>query len=175
MKILKYIGITVLGLVAIFIAVGLAVHSFSYEASVVVNAPPQKCWSVLHDTSRMNRWMNGFQRLTLTSGEWMKPGSSYEIVLQQDKLYIMPEKLIDLKEPEWATYQLTNDVLTSDYTFRLTGQGLKTEIKAAYKVTGTNVIWRSILFLSKSYLQQEAQKQMDLLLLEIETGEVEFD
>ncbi|MBY0436337.1 MAG: SRPBCC family protein [Cyclobacteriaceae bacterium] len=175
MKILKYIGITVLSLVAIFIAVGLAVPSFSYEASVVVNAPPQKCWSVLHDTSRMKRWMNGFQRLTLTSGEWMKPGSSYEIVLQQDKLYAMPEKLIDLKEPEWATFQLTNDVLTSDYTFRLTGQGLKTEIRAAYKVTGTNILWRSILFLSKSYLQKEAQKQMDLLLLEIETGEVEFD
>lgn len=175
MKIVKYAGIALGALVVAFICLGLFVPAFEYSSSVRVNAPVEKCWSVLHDTSRMKKWMPGFVRLTLKRGEPMSPGATYEIVIRQDKLYVMSEILKEVRVPEFATYELTNDVMKSEYDFKLISKNSQTEITSHYKVTGNNLIWKSILLLSKSYLQSESQKELVLLKIEIESGELEFD
>lgn len=175
MKIVKYAGIALTVLALTFICLGLFVPTFEYSSSVQVSAPAEKCWSVLHDTSRMKKWMPGFVRLTLKSGEPLSPGARYEIVIRQDKLYVMPEILKEVKVPEFATYEMTNDVMKSEYDFKLISKNSQTEITSHYKVTGNNVLWKSILLLSKSYMQSESKKELELLKIEIESGDLEFD
>lgn len=175
MKILKYLGIVMLTLVLAFLSLGFFVKSFEYSTSTSVVAPPEKCWVVLHDTTRMKTWMHGFKRVELKSGQDMQPGAVYEITVVQDKRYIMRETLKEVKAPTFAAYELTNEVMKSDYNFTLVSRNGMTEITSHNRVAGNNLIWRSILFLSKSYLEGSSQTQLDLLKLEIETGEVEFD
>ncbi len=175
MKLLKYLGILILTLLIVLLSLGLWVKSFEYSSHVLVMAPPEKCWAILHDTSKMKTWLHGFKRLTLKSGEHMHAGASYEIIIVQDKSYVMNETLRAVKAPTFAEYELTNEVLKSEYTITLVPKKGITEITTEYRITGNNLMWKSILFLSKSYLEAESQTQMDLLKLEIETGGVEFD
>ena len=170
MKILKYTGITITLLIVLFLGVGLFIPRFEYSASTQVNINPEKCWTILHDTTRMKKWLPGFVSLTLTKGEYLQVGSVYEIVLLQDKLYRMQETMKAVNPPQWVSFVLINDVMKSEYSFRLTGNSTQTEIQSHYTVTGNNLIWRSILLLSKSYLQKNAQDQLDSLKAVIETG-----
>ena len=175
MKILKYFGIVIAVLLAIFLSLGLLTPSFDYSAEVSINAPVQKCWDVLQDTSRMKKWTPGFKSLTLKSGNHLQAGARYEIVILQEELYVMQEKITAVKAPESISFELKNDVLTSVYDFKLVSRDSKTELTAHYHVTGSNLIWKSVLSLSKSYLKDAAQKQFELLKVEVETGELEFD
>lgn len=169
MKILKYAGITVVALVISFFGLGLFVPSFDYASVVTVNASPENCWAALQDSSRMKNVMPGLVRITLKRGEHLKAGAEYEIVIRQDKIYIMQETLKEVRPPEWAAYELTNDVMTSVYHYQLIPKSSQTEIHNLYQVTGNNLVWKSILFLSKSYLQQASQLQLDMLKKEIES------
>ena len=175
MKILKYLGIVMLALFLVFLSLGFFAKSFEYSTSISVMAPPEKCWVILHDTTRMKTWMHGFKRLELKSGKDMQPGAVYEITVVQDKRYVMRETLKEVKAPTFAEYELTNEVMKTEYNLTLVSRNGMTEITSHNRITGNNLIWRSILFLSKSYLEGASQTQLDLLKLEIETGEVEFD
>ncbi len=172
---IKYLGIVVTILLAVLISLGLAIPSFEYTSVVSINASPGKCWAVLHDTSRMKKWVSGFERLTLKSGNHFQAGAVYELIIRQKERYVMREVMKEIKAPELASFELTNDVLRSEYDFMLAPKDSKTEITAHYSITGNNLMWKSILVLSKSYLQDEAQTQLDLLKIEIETGDLEFD
>lgn len=172
---IKYLGIVVTILLAVFISLGLAIPSFEYTSVVSINASPGKCWAVLHDTSRMKNWVPGFERLTLKSGNHFQAGAVYELIIRQKERYVMREVVREMKVPELANFELTNDVLRSEYNFMLAPKDSKTEITARYSITGNNLIWKSILVLSKSYLQNGSQTQLDLLKIEIETGDLEID
>lgn len=73
---------------------------------------------------------------------------------------VMNETIKDVNEPVSISYELNNDVLKSEYTFSFKGDSTSTTIGSHYKVTGCNVIWKSILFLSKSYMMSSVQEQM---------------
>ncbi|HRI80473.1 MAG TPA: SRPBCC family protein [Cyclobacteriaceae bacterium] len=170
MKILKYSVIVIVVILILFFSIGLAIPNFEYSTRVQVHAAPEKCWKVMHDTSRMKKWLQGFVSLTLIRGENFQPGSLYEIVLVQDKEYRMQETIKEVRPPEWVAYLLSNDVMISDYNFKFTGDPRHTEIEAHYSVSGKTFVWRSVLWLSKSMLQSKAQEQLNLLKAEIETG-----
>ena len=104
----------------------------------------------------------------------MHARAGYEIITVHDKLYVMVEALRTVKALIFADYKLTNEALKSEYTITLVQKKGITEITTEYRITGNNLMWKSTLFLSKSYLEAESQNQMDLLKLEIETSCVEF-
>ena len=170
MKILKYAGIALVAILVLFLSVGLFIPRFEYSAGVLVNAAPEKCWTIMNDTTKMKKWIPGFVSFTLVNGEYLQAGSTYEIVLNQDKVYRMQETLKEVNPPQWAAFELHNEVMKSEYGFRLTVNASQTEIQAQYAVTGNNLIWRSILLLSKSYLQKNTQEQLNSLKAEIESG-----
>jgi len=169
MKILKYAGLTIVALVVSFLGLGLLIPSFDYTSTVTVQATQEACWRVLHDSVRMKNVMPGLVRMTLLSGDHMQAGAEYEIVIRQDKLYIMRETVKEIRPPVWIAYELTNDVMVSAYDYELIQNSSQTEIKNHNHVTGKNLIWKSILYLSKSYLKTASQSQLDALKKEIES------
>src|SRR5882724_612658 len=111
MKIAKIIGATLAGIVLMFLSLGLLFPSYEYQSSIVVNASPEKCWVVYHDTKKMNEWLEGFESLTLKSGEPLAAGSTYEIVVTDDgHRMVMNEKIIEVNAPTKVSYELNNDV-----------------------------------------------------------------
>lgn len=168
MKTVKIILVTLAGIVLVFLSIGLFFPSYEYQSSIVVNASPEKCWAVYHDTKKMGEWLESFESLTLKSGEHLTLGSTYEIVItDDDHRMVMNEKIIEVNAPTKVTYELNNDVLKSEFSFSFEGT-TSTTITNKYKITGNNLLWKSILLLSKSYMTTEAQKQLEGLKKVIE-------
>jgi uncharacterized membrane protein len=166
-------GAAILGLIlVVFFLLGVFFPDFEYENSVTVNADQQKCWEVFHDVSKMKAWMDGFESLTLKSGGFLQQGSTYEIVIVSNgERMMMDERITDIKPVESVSFELNNDVLKSDAAIRFDSiNNQQTVIRSHYKVTGNNLLWRSILFLSKTYLTSTNKQQMDALKKVIEEG-----
>lgn len=163
MKILKITGAAVGLVIAVFILLGVFFSDFEYRNSVVVKASPERCWNVFHDPSSMNDWMPGFKSLTLKSGEHLQKGSVYEVVITDNgETMVMKETITDIEPGQSVSYKLTNDVLTSDYRFTFSPlSDNQTRIESHYAVTGKNLLWRSVLFLSKSMIRQSTQEQLE--------------
>ena len=168
MKTIKIILATLAGIILLFLGIELLFPVYEYQSSVVVNASPEKCWIAYHDTIRMSEWLEGFESLTLKSGEQLAKGSTYEIIITDDgHRMVMSEKIIEVNAPTKVVYELNNDVLRSEFSFSFEGTTSST-ITSRYKITGNNILWKSILFLSKSCMTTEAQKQLEGLKKVIE-------
>jgi len=116
----------------------------------------------------MAEWLEGFESLTLKKGETLSAGSTYEIVITDDgHRMVMSEKIIDVSAPTKIVYELNNDVLKSEFSFSFEGT-TTTTITSRYKITGNNILWKSILFLSKSYMTSSASEQLEGLKKVIE-------
>ncbi len=168
MKILKYIGIVAIALVAVFLLVGIIKPSFEYTTSISIKAPRQHCWDVMQDTTQMKSWIPGFKALTLKRGQHEQPGAVYELIVSQDEVYVMKETIRDIREPEIISFNLDNEVMNLMYEMSFRDEGNQTTIEGHYIATGNNVVWKSLLFLSQSYLQNGAQEQLTLLKTLIE-------
>lgn len=115
----------------------------------------------------MGQWMSGFESLTPEKGDSLAVGSEYEIVIVDGERMEMRERITAVKPFHSVSYELSNDVLTSDYTFVFEGEGT-TLIRAHYKVTGNNIVWKSILFHFKGAISSSSQEQLNLLKKVIE-------
>jgi hypothetical protein len=168
MKILRYIGVVAMALLGVFLLIGAIKPSFEYTTSVAIDATRQQCWDVMQDATRMKAWIPGFNSITLKDGQHNQPGAVYELVVTQDEVYKMKETIRDIREPEIISFSLDNEVMNLMYEISLRDNGSQTTIEGHYKATGNNIVWKSLLFLSKSYLQTGAQEQLSLLKTLIE-------
>src|SRR6478736_310561 len=105
MKIVKIVLIALAAIVLLFLSIGLIFPSYEYQSSIAVNASPEKCWAVYHDTKRMSEWLDGFESLTLKTGEQLANGSTYEIIITDDgHRMVMNEKIIEVNAPTKIAY-----------------------------------------------------------------------
>src|SRR5258706_1446182 len=163
MKAIKIIGLVLVIIIFVLFSIGLIVPAYEYESSIAVNAPAEKCWKVYHNAKLMNQWLQGFESLTLKSGDSLATGSQYEIVITDDgHRMVMSEKITAINTPTKVSYELDNDVLKSEFSFSFEGSS-PTTITSRYKITGNNIAWRSILFLSKSYMTNASNDQLTSL------------
>lgn len=108
MKVIKLSGLVLVILVFVFFCIGLIVPSYEYESSIEVHAPVEKCWKVFHNVKLMNQWLQGFESLTLKSGDSLATGSQYEIVVTDDgHRMVMSEKITAINPPTKVSYDLT--------------------------------------------------------------------
>jgi uncharacterized protein YndB with AHSA1/START domain len=170
MKFLKIAGL-ILGLLMVgIILIGLFAKRFEYSSSITINASPAHCWEVFHDTTQMRHWVPGLKSLTLMQGKFFQAGSVYEMVIEDNgERMVMHETLMAVDPPREISYVLTNDAFSSKYSYRfIPGQDGTTRIESQYEVAGNSLIWRAVLYLSKSYLSNSSQEQLVLFKKHIE-------
>jgi len=161
MRFLKILGISIAVLIIAFLIVGIAVPTFEYGSSITVNSPRQHAWDVFHNTTQTKSWNAGFASLKLREGEFFQPGSSYELIMVDgSERMIMTENITSISPPYQISYLLNNDVLQSEFQYTFEALGDSTRIESRYKITGNNLIWKSVLFLSKSYLNSASEEQL---------------
>jgi hypothetical protein len=83
------------------------------------------------------------------------------VIVEGTEKIEMNQIIEEVNAPSTIHFILTNDVLTSDYTYSLQEMNGKTTLLADYVVTGNSIIWSSILYLSKGYIASEGQKDLD--------------
>ena len=161
MRILTIVFIFLGVIVIFFVLIGVLSPQFEYTNEVVIHAPQEKCWKELLDSNTMSKWMDGYESLKITQGEHLTPGGTYELIINSDgERMVMSQVIIAIDAPSLIQYELTNDVMLSDYTYSLSELKGQTIVKSTYTIHGNSIFWCSVLRLSKGYLETEGQKQI---------------
>lgn len=161
MKKILFGFLAVIAIAVIFLlVVGWTNPNFEYGNSIVINRPPATCYNILTDTVQMRKWMPGFKSQKLLSGTDKTAGAEYEFVLHDSEKMTMHQRVIEWKAPEKMSYELSNDVLTSTYSYELSGDS-QTTLTTSYVVEGNNVFMKAILYFSRSYLKDQDLKTLE--------------
>jgi len=174
MKLLKYFGIFLIVVLVAFLLVGIFAPTFTYESRVVVNAPVEQSWAVFSDPSRMGEWLVGFKSIETVSGQPDSVGSKYKMVFEENgRLMKMTETVTAIKPNELFAFTLDARPMIDKVEVRFSGDGEKTEIVAMNHIEGKNLIWKSILRLSKSNMKKRGQEVYNKLKNLIEASAAE--
>lgn len=160
-KTIKILAVVVVGLVMIFLSLGLFVPAVNYSASITINGSPEKCWNTFHDVAQMGQWIEGLESFKQIRGDSLVPGAVYEMVILQDERMVMQEEVKEVIKPARVAYELNNDVLKSEYSFDFIDKHAQTQINGTYKVTGNNLIWKSVFVLFRSTFSKGSQQQLE--------------
>ena len=171
MKILKWIGIIVALLVVVFLAVGLVTPEFSYESKVTVNAPAEFAFEVFMDGSKMKEWISSLESIENISGAEREIGSKWKLTFDEngEKIEILETATAYEPNKRYA-FDVETEPFLGNIDIRFTAlDSMTTEIKAVSFMSGKNILWKSVLALSKSTIEERSQEQYETLKNVIET------
>ncbi len=172
MKPLKCIGYSLLAIIALFLLVGVIFPSFEYQSHVVVNAPLEQSWAVFSDAGRMAEWLPGFKSIETLSGSPNQVGSTYKMVFEEEgEVMEMTEYVTAFRDNELFAFELNAEPMIATVQVKFSGNRKMTEILAITKVEGKNLLWKSLLRLSKSRMVERGQETYDNLKRIIEASD----
>ena len=180
MKILKYLLFVVVGLVIIFFAIGLLKPSINYGHEITVNKSVKEAWAVHQDESKFGQWLKGFKSIDLIEGEAGKVGSKYKVVVnpgegQPD--FEMIETVVAMEEFDHVALSFDSEMMRFDQTTSFSETDGKTTIKTDSKVSGKNMMLRSLFALMEIFggaFQAQEEKNIEALKKVIEENTTDY-
>lgn len=165
MKVLKIVAGIILLVIVGFFLIGFFSPRVSYENRITVNKPAGVAWQVFTDTTLMDRWLTGYQSMETLEGEPMNPGSSYKIIMEMEgERMELTEYVTAVDSARLFAFDLESDVLSSQNMVRFVPvDSATTEIVATSYAEGKGWIWRSIISMSASMMEQQGQQTYDNL------------
>jgi carbon monoxide dehydrogenase subunit G len=180
MKIFKYLLFLVLGLILIFVAVGLFTPVVDYGHEIKVKKPIAEAWAVTQDESKYAQWLEGFKSIELLSGEKGTVGSTYKVIVNpgegQDD-FEMTETVVSLKEHDHVEMKFDSEMMDFEQRMSFAVEGGGTRIWTESKVLGKNVMMRAMFALMEglggAFETQEA-KNMEALKVLIDENQTVY-
>lgn len=180
MKILKYILFIIIGLIVLFLAIGLLKQSVNYGHEITVNKPIQEAWFVTQDVSKYSQWLEGFKSMELISGEENKVGSKYKVIVEPGEgqpEFDMIETLVSIKEYDHVTLHFDSAPMNFEQTISFKEANGMTTVKTESKVIGKNILSRSMFalmeMLTGAFTKQET-KNIEALKILIEENTTDY-
>lgn len=164
MKLFKYFFYALLIVFVLFLGTGLIFPEVEYEAEVIVDATPQKCWDVFTDTTKMAGWVQNFESIQTIQQTPDQIGSKYLLrVIDGGQQYEMAETVISYDPMKNYSFELENDVLinTISYNFEPLQEG--TRIYTTNKIHGKDILMRSIFPFMKSMFLHQTEVDLNKL------------
>jgi len=168
---IKKIIITLIGVIVVlfvaFFCIGAAVPSVEYTTTVEINKPRDVTWRVLRERKD---WIYGFKNIEQISGAPDQVGSRARITVVRDgSEFTFDSELKQVRPPEMAETELKNDMLVHDAVVNLSENDGKTTIVSNEKITGTNLLYRSLFAIFKSRITATSTKNFDGLKQVVES------
>lgn len=168
-KILIYVLVVVVLIVAGGIAFGLLNPSVSYEASVEINKPREVVWAYFSDETKMGEWLKGFQKIEIISGNKNEVGSKYKMTfIDQGQEIVMIETLKEFKRPEKFAMHLEHEIMSSDSEITLAEENGKTTLTQKDNAVGSNILWRIMFAAMRSTFIDSSQENLNRLKANVE-------
>jgi len=154
-------------LVVAFFCVGFIYPAVEYTTTIQVSKPRDVAWQVMRER---RDWIYGFKSYEQVSGPPDQPGSRARVTVVRDgRETVFDTELLDIKPPEYAVTQFTNDMLVHNAAVQLSESGGKTTIVSTEKLKGKNAFWRSIFAIFKNQIVDTSRKNFDGLKQAIES------
>lgn len=168
-KVLIYVSIVVVLIVAGVFAFGLLNPSINYEVKVEINKPRDVVWNYFQDESKMGEWLKGFQKIETLSGNKNEVGSKYRLTfVDEGHEIVMTETVKEFRAPERFAMKLEHEMMTSDLEITLTESDGKTTLVQKDVAVGSNILWRIMFAAMKSTFVESAQQNLDRLKANVE-------
>lgn len=181
MKFLKYTLYAIIGLIAVFFALGFLMPSVHYGHEITVNKPLKESWAVQQDESKFGQWLAGFKSIDLVRGEQGAIGSTYKVVVkpsEEEPDFEMIETLVDKKDFEYVQLSFDSDMMLFVQTTSFSEVDGKTIIKTDSEVSGKGMVMRSMFALMEllggSFEAQEV-KNLEAMKQVIEENETDYN
>jgi len=180
MKILKYFLYFIIVLALAFFLAGMIKPTIYYGHEITTSKSVKEAWAVTQDDTKYNQWLAGFKSIDLISGESGEVGSKYKVVVnpgdgQSD--FEMIETLVSIKEFDHVSLSFDSEMMTFEQTISHSEKDGKSTVKTESKVTGKNMIMRSMFALmdlfSGSFQAQEV-KNIEALKVVIEDNMTDY-
>ncbi len=157
MKYLKYLLAFILLLTLFFFGRGLLTPTIYYESEVVVNKSAKESWAVMSDEANLPKWIKGFKKTELISGEENTVGAVSKIYVEENgQEMTMEETVLDVKPNELLAMKFTMDFMDMDYEMLFKENDGKTTILTKSTTSGNGLFAKSIVsFMSGTMKSQE--------------------
>lgn len=175
MKYLKYLFYAILVLVVLFIGKGLMTPSVSYESEVSVNKLAAEAWAVMSDESKLSKWIEGYKRGVLVSGEKNTVGAVSNIFVEENgEEMVMQETITGLEPNQRMAMTFTMDFMNMDYEISFEEKDGKTIIRSKSKVMGNGLFNQSIVSMLTSAMKEQEEKNLSSLKRLIEENTTNY-
>ena len=168
---IKKIIITLIGIIVVlfvaFFCIGAVVPSVDYTTTVEINRPRDVTWRVLRERKD---WIYGFKNFEQISGTPDQVGSRARVTVVRDgNEYSFESELKQIRPPEMVETELKNDMLVHDAVVNLSDNDGKTTVVSNEKITGTNLLYRSLFALFRSRITATSAKNFEGLKQAVES------
>jgi len=123
----------------------------SYQATSLIQAPPERVWAVLADLATWPSWDSG---VTSVDGR-LALGAKVSITVEANPGRAFPVKVVTLSEPDQMVFRggMPLGLLTGERTYTLERQGTATHFTMREQYTGplAGMIFKSIPDLGPSF------------------------
>jgi len=180
MKILKFLGLLLIGFVLLFFVMGLVKPSVDYGHTITVDKPLKEAWAVHQDVSKYDQWLEGFKSIKLISGKKGVPGSTYKVVVnpgegQPD--FEMIETVVEYKKFDLVNLSFDSDMMVFNQTTSFAENNGKTSITTDSKVNAKGIIMRSMFAIMETFagsFQKQEEKNLESLKALINNNEQDY-
>lgn len=164
MKFLKYLLALVFLLMTVFFIKGLLTPSINYENQIIVEKPANEAWAVMSDETNLPKWIKGFKRSELVSGEANTVGAVSKIYVEDNgKEMIMEETIKKVIPNKQLSMGFTMDFMNMDYDLMMNENDGKTTITTKSITKGNGLVAKSIVSFMKGTMKSQEDNNLESL------------
>ena len=167
-RLLRILGVLVLGILIAGVILGLFVKEVSYTTTVNVEAPVEEAWSTFVDVDRMPEWLMSFTHVEQISGDPMSEGSRFRLHFGEG--VTLDEAVTEIAPNQLYSFDMETDMFSGSATVSFAEEDGSTQIVQAVNLRGSAFHWRVMLPVVKPMMAKEAMAALDLLKALIETN-----
>ncbi len=161
MKILKYLLLFIIVLTLLFFGRGLLTPSIAYDAEVVVNKSAKEAWAVMNDVENLPKWIEGYKKSELVSGQLNTVGAVSNVYIQQGEEETMMTETIKAVTPnELLAMKFSMDFMDMDYEMSFKEKDGKTIIRSNSVTEGNGMFAKSMVAFMKGMMKSQEDENM---------------
>ncbi len=164
MQFVKYTLLGLFGITLAFFSLGIFHNSTSYQNEVVVNASVEDSYEVFITDSLTSKWLLGYVGSEVITGSPLMPGSRFIVYFEQeDNTYQFIEELVDIKRNEKFIFNMETELFLGRVEVYFEGNERETTITTYTTMEGTNLFYKSLMYIMNGGMQAQSQVNYELL------------
>ncbi len=169
MKILKYFLGLMLAMILAFLAFGYIMPVADFQVDETIELPVEPVFSYVINISRWPEWQDGLEEVKLLSGDSLRVGSQYQLVVNDGKYQVeLSLTVLGIRPHRMIRYRLEGDRLVGDVEMNFQDSGHATVVRWEGEFRGKGIIWRSVVPFMRRALTRQAQQDLEMLKHKLE-------
>ncbi|HNQ12857.1 MAG TPA: SRPBCC family protein [Bacteroidia bacterium] len=154
MKVLKYVLIAILLLVAAFFLVGIINPKVEYNASIEINKPLEETFELFNNIDHLQAWIPEVKSVEVMEGEPHEAGAKLRMTVESEgNAVVLNETVLEYVPNQKVVLDFEAGAMLKTNSVQFTAKGDQTIIEGSYVCRGSNMFYRSMFRFFKGTFQ----------------------